>query len=483
MKNKIIISLILLLILSLLPTGQLQADQLDLLRIVSLRVSPSDDLAIIYWSTNYPTTGHIQFGPTNGFGNWVEDNRSETYHETTLAGLTPDQTYYFRLEARTFDGNSVSSDTYSFETLAEDDSKAPIVSDVHTSFVTGNTATFVWETNEASNSCVYYDTNPDDLKKKRCHSSRVKVHDLSVTGLTRNALYYYRISSTDRAGNDQYSVTYNFKTNFDNDENIPELQIYELTPFNRKSTIGPNELVLTIKTNRPIEGYISYGEKSGSYKSKAYLPAPRSTYSEIALNDLKENQVYYYKLHLEDVLGKKLDSPEFSFTTLPSTLLDYLPSSEIFNINNPNQDFDADGLTNAEEQEWQTDPIVADTDGDGYVDGTEVSHGYNPLGPGKLNEPAPVIKEGFAYGQPRLASLKAEQNLALDLKNRLETIFGKQIPKSTLHWYTLVNAYIYGGYPIESIAKAIGYGGKTVHPDIPWTAWRRSADYLNYIDR
>jgi hypothetical protein len=47
-------------------------------------------------------------------------------------------------------------------------------------------------------------------------------------------------------------------------------------------------------------------------------------------------------------------------------------------------DSDNDGLTNAEEKQYGTDPQNPDTDGDGYKDGEEVKNGYNPLGSGKL---------------------------------------------------------------------------------------------------
>ncbi len=51
--------------------------------------------------------------------------------------------------------------------------------------------------------------------------------------------------------------------------------------------------------------------------------------------------------------------------------------------NNP--DSDNDGLTDNEEVTlWNTDPLIEDTDKDGYADGAEVNNGYNPAGPGKL---------------------------------------------------------------------------------------------------
>ncbi|MBI4779101.1 hypothetical protein HY797_01450 [Candidatus Falkowbacteria bacterium] len=52
-------------------------------------------------------------------------------------------------------------------------------------------------------------------------------------------------------------------------------------------------------------------------------------------------------------------------------------------LNSP--DSDQDGLTDREEAKvFSTDPLRADTDDDGYVDGDEIKNGFNPNGPGKL---------------------------------------------------------------------------------------------------
>ncbi|MBI4427128.1 MAG: hypothetical protein HY569_01425 [Candidatus Magasanikbacteria bacterium] len=55
---------------------------------------------------------------------------------------------------------------------------------------------------------------------------------------------------------------------------------------------------------------------------------------------------------------------------------------------NPNEfDSDFDGLSDKLEiEKWKTDPLKKDTDGDGFGDGNEIIHGYNPLGAGKLNQ-------------------------------------------------------------------------------------------------
>lgn len=56
-----------------------------------------------------------------------------------------------------------------------------------------------------------------------------------------------------------------------------------------------------------------------------------------------------------------------------------------YNTNPEKADTDADGLFDGEEvHTYKTDPLKADTDGDGHLDGEEVKGGYNPLGAGQL---------------------------------------------------------------------------------------------------
>lgn len=484
MKKKLLILLICSLLSGLSPAFSVSAQEPDsLLRLLALRVSPSDTTATIIWSSNFPATGLIRFGLTNGFDNWVEDKILTTYHETALAGLAPNKKYFFTIEASAAGNHKILSDIYSFETKAADDNKAPAVTNVHTSFVTGNTAVFVWETDEPSGSCVNYGLTLTELKNKVCKNDKLTIHDLTVNKLKINTLYYYQVSSADRAGNEQFSVTYNFKTNPEEDKDIPELIIYELAPFNRKSGTSTEETVITIKTNRPVEGYVKYGETPGKYKFKEFLPAPRDTQLRVTLTKLKSDQIYYFRVYLKDVLNKELTTPELRFTTLPKNLIE---EPGMFNPSDPAQDFDRDGLSNSEESRYGTDSLKADTDADGYIDGVEVAHGYNPLGLGRLGETKPGTGEtvkAFAYGQERLKNLSEERRLAEELKNQLNQYFNSQIPNSTQHWYVLVNAYIYGGYPLAAIAQAIKWSGKTVHPSIPWSSWQNTDDYQNYINR
>lgn len=65
----------------------------------------------------------------------------------------------------------------------------------------------------------------------------------------------------------------------------------------------------------------------------------------------------------------------------------------------PGKDSDSDGLSDVEETDlYQTNPNLPDTDADGFLDGNEVFHGYNPKGaaPGTLLEAEKVLLFGLS---------------------------------------------------------------------------------------
>ena len=66
------------------------------------------------------------------------------------------------------------------------------------------------------------------------------------------------------------------------------------------------------------------------------------------------------------------------------TCKDYFGSVAFETSSQTELDTDQDGLSDADESTYGTDPNNPDTDGDGYLDGPEVESGYNPLGEGAL---------------------------------------------------------------------------------------------------
>ncbi|MDD4606938.1 MAG: hypothetical protein PHS07_01165, partial [Patescibacteria group bacterium] len=99
----------------------------------------------------------------------------------------------------------------------------------------------------------------------------------------------------------------------------------------------------------------------------------------------------------------------------------------------------------------------------------------------------------FIYSTARVSNLKVEQDNAVVLADYLIDFFGVEkynrffwsniSINGKKWWYQYVNAYIYGGYPLEAIKQSIKFGGKTVHPVIPWKTWKDADDYKDYIGK
>ena len=96
-------------------------------------------------------------------------------------------------------------------------------------------------------------------------------------------------------------------------------------------------------------------------------------------------------------------------------------------------DSDCDGLTNAEEKLYGTDPNNPDTDGDGYSDGVEVQSGYDPLKPA----PGDKIASSTPVKQPQISSTTTDKaslttDFVQELKNYTDSKGANTISSSDL---------------------------------------------------
>ncbi|MBI4385311.1 hypothetical protein HY573_00600 [Candidatus Parcubacteria bacterium] len=137
-------------------------------------------------------------------------------------------------------------------------------------------------------------------------------------------------------------------------------------------------------------------------------------------------------------------------------------------------DSDEDGLTNAKEFVYATDPLRADTDGDGYPDGDEVDNGYDPTIAGSARlpaEPTNLTKRFLAWAgnppslepnrvitfldsQPDLAfrlpdiaesSIRIAQHAsAADLNHYAEAARGLALPEETAPYNELAREALLG---------------------------------------
>jgi phosphodiesterase/alkaline phosphatase D-like protein len=90
--------------------------------------------------------------------------------------------------------------TYDINAPHPPDTAPPVLSSVIAEPAADGTAAISWTSNEPSDSRVDYGTSPA-LGSSVANSDLVTAHSLSLTGLSSNTTYYYRVVSADAAGN------------------------------------------------------------------------------------------------------------------------------------------------------------------------------------------------------------------------------------------------------------------------------------------
>lgn len=191
----------------------------------------------------------------------------------------------------------------------------------------------------------------------------------------------------------------------------------------------------------------------------------------------------YVKVKIDNPIATTAPTTNANVSTAPTAeTLVTVPSEPVV-------DTDGDGLTDAEEALYKTDPNNPDSDGDGFSDGEEVKNGFSPLGPGKLGEetPAPTSRQlasvpSITYEEPKTAGtskpdvLKVEKftNLAAPTGENRIVMSGKGPPNS------FVTIFIYSS-PIVVVTRTDASGNFTYTLEKPLDEGRHEV-YVTVTD-
>ena len=91
------------------------------------------------------------------------------------------------------------------------DTTPPVISDEARTALTATTATITWTTDEPATSEVQYGTDTD-YGRSLSDATPVTSHTLTLTGLSPNTVYHWRVVSRDAAGNTATSDDHTFRT-------------------------------------------------------------------------------------------------------------------------------------------------------------------------------------------------------------------------------------------------------------------------------
>jgi hypothetical protein len=148
--------------------------------------------------------------------------------DTVLAELAPGERYTDRITAWSCGGddddlrvtadyggiideldetNNLRREVWNCDTTAPQFIQPPTIT-----LVQPDSVVIEWETDENSNSRVYYGQEADAYPDSESDASNVTAHQVILTGLTQATLYHYRVESTDPSGNTAASDEYFFET-------------------------------------------------------------------------------------------------------------------------------------------------------------------------------------------------------------------------------------------------------------------------------
>jgi len=143
-------------------------------------------------------------------GTQIDTSNTNSYQATGLSAAT---SYSFTVAAYDAAGNvSAQSISASATTLSTVDTTAPTISNVAISSVDSSSAALSWQTNESADSQIEYGLTAAYGSQTSLNTALVSSHSQTITGLSSNTTYHYRVKSRDGAGNLAVSGDYNFKT-------------------------------------------------------------------------------------------------------------------------------------------------------------------------------------------------------------------------------------------------------------------------------
>jgi hypothetical protein len=277
--------------------------------ISNVSVSVGQQQVIVSWTTDKPATSQVEYGLTDAYGLLTPlDSRLLTGHSVTISGLTPENTYYYRVKSKSgCDYESISSGA-SFTTAA--DTTPP-----ETSIISGPSNGGI-----ACESIVEF-----------CWSG-------SDNFTPANQLVYsYRIDSSGWSGwvastcnsftlaDGQHTVEVKAKDGFGNEDQSPAIRHFTVDASgsppqisNVNTSVGQQQTTITWTTDKPSTSQIEYG-LTDAYGSSTLLNSQLVINHSVIITGLIPQTTYYYRVKSKDGCGRESVLSGGTFTTAADT--------------------------------------------------------------------------------------------------------------------------------------------------------------------
>ncbi len=274
--------------------------------------------AMVVWTTDEPATSGVTFSKANDSNapvNELDDDKLVTEHRVLLTGLTADTTYTLKVSSTDAKGNGPTiSDAVEFTTLGLPDTTAPkIIAGPFVEDITHNSAMVWWETDESSSTVVKLGLASNTLDRTETVAGLTKKHNVPLTGLTPDTIYYFQVESSDAAGNKVTSSVESFRTL--KATAVPVLPLIIEGPTIESVTI--DSLTISWKTNINTDSRLVCSTDSETFEASN---EKYTTSHLITLTGLKASTIYQCTVYSSDINENSVSaSIRVTTTELPDT--------------------------------------------------------------------------------------------------------------------------------------------------------------------
>ncbi len=253
-------------------------------------------------------------------GTQVGTPSTNSYSDTNLTASTQ---YSYTVSANDAAGNNSAQSTASTVTTpaAAQDTTPPTISSVSSSGITQTGATIAWTTNESSDTQVSYGLTTAYGSNTTLDTSLVTSHSVTLSGLTANTVYHYKVASKDAAGNSASSPDQTFTTQAQpvSDTTAPSI------PTNLAATaVSASAINLTWTASTDAVGVTGYKiYRAGTQVGTSVT----NSYSDTGLTASTQ---YSYTVSANDVAGNNsVQSTNASATTLAGSAAKFVLNDRI----------------------------------------------------------------------------------------------------------------------------------------------------------
>lgn len=306
--------------------------------------SANDNSSTITWNTNVSANSYVVYHTNSAnllSGSGVSEVGSATLvatstggiyqHRVTLSGLSEGTAYYYYVKS-TDDSSNTVTDTnggsyYSFKTTQ--DLTAPVISSVATPVISHGSVVITWQTDELADTWVEYGLNSGSYNFSTTRDSTLSIgHVATLTGLSRQTTYYYRVTSRDAQSNsstsaersvtttDMATVTVNSSSSSggggggggsSKDTTPPKISKMEI------ADIGAFSAKVLVDTDETTVAFANFGENAGYGRTNGDSDYKKS--HEITLSGLKMGTEYSVQAKVLDADGNSTRSENKIFKT------------------------------------------------------------------------------------------------------------------------------------------------------------------------